>query len=52
MTSNAKGSRAMDWILFLISAIAFFVMLMYWSEWFWVTLPFMLTFLVKAMNRM
>ena len=56
MASNArsteKKSNAMDWILFLVWTVVFFVMLIWVPQWFWLVLPFPLTYLVKAMNAM
>jgi hypothetical protein len=43
-------SRTMDWVLFLVSTAAVILLLMFADEWFWVALPFSLTYLVKALN--
>ncbi len=51
-TSTSKNSKAMDWILFLVFAILFVGMLIYADEWFWIPMPFMLTYLVKALDAM
>lgn len=40
----------MDWILFLVSTVAIIALLMKASEWFWVALPFVLTYLVRALR--
>lgn len=49
---TAKNSRAIDWIIFLVSTVIMIFMLMYMDEWFWVALPFSLTYLVKALDMM
>lgn len=38
------------WLLFLISLVVFLFMLVFVNEWFWVAMPFMLTYLVLAMR--
>jgi len=38
------------WILFLISTVIMIAMLIWMNEWFWLALPFSLTFFVKALN--
>jgi hypothetical protein len=43
-------SRGLDWLLFLVSTAAVILLLMFADEWFWVALPFSLTYLVKALN--
>lgn len=47
---TANNSTRTDWILFLISAAVMTYMLLYVSEWFWVALPFVLTYFVKAVR--
>lgn len=42
----------MDWIIFLVSTVIMIFMLMYMDEWFWLALPFSLTYLVKALDMM
>ena len=41
---TAKNSTVIDWIIFFISTVIMILMLMYMSEWFWVALPFVLTY--------
>gem|GEM_PF-2408246 len=41
-----------DWLWFLISAVITVLLLKYIDSFFWVALPFTLTFLVKAMKMM
>lgn len=40
------------WIYFLISLVIFLLMLVFMNQWFWVSMPFMLTFLVMALGYM
>lgn len=42
----------LDWVLFLVSTIIMIAMLVWLPQWFWLALPFSLTYLVKAMNLM
>lgn len=49
---TANKSRSMDWIIFLVSTVIMIFMLMYMDEWFWLALPFSLTYLVKALDMM
>ena len=46
-TSNKK-----NWLYFGISAAITLFLLIFANEWFWVGLPFMLTYLVLAMDKM
>ncbi|HMQ48516.1 MAG TPA: hypothetical protein PKA00_11710 [Saprospiraceae bacterium] len=50
--STTKKSSGLDWILFLVSTLVLILMLIYADEWFWLALPFSLTYLVKALNAM
>ncbi|MDZ4681459.1 MAG: hypothetical protein SH848_16410 [Saprospiraceae bacterium] len=49
--SNSK-SFAFDWLMTLAFLGAIIVFLMVMPEWFWVVLPFFLTFFVKALDSM
>lgn len=49
---QSQSSTTTAWLLFLVSTIATVALLVVRPEWFWVTLPFMLTYLVKAMRAM
>ncbi|HQU60644.1 MAG: hypothetical protein KDD02_24135 [Phaeodactylibacter sp.] len=51
-TTTSKRSKATDWLLFLVFAVIFLAMIVYVDEWFWVPMPFMLTYLVKALDVM
>ncbi|MFT5998356.1 MAG: hypothetical protein ACI81P_000809 [Neolewinella sp.] len=48
-TTNATGKY---WLYFLISFVIFMLMLIFLNQWFWVSMPFMLTFLVMALDFM
>ena len=50
-TDENKNNK-LDWALFIIWTIIFFVLLIFVPQWFWVVIPFPLTYLVKAMNKM
>ena len=52
MNSTAKESRRGYWIKFLISFVLFAFLLVFANEWFWIVLPFMLTYLVQALDMM
>ncbi len=52
MEQTAKKSNAIDWLIFLVSLSIMIYMLMYVDEWFWVVLPFVLTYFVKALRMM
>lgn len=49
---QAKSSTMMDWAFFAVSTAATIALLVVSPEWFWVPLPFSLTYLVKAMRAM
>ena len=41
-----------DWLIFLVSAAATILLLIFKDTFFWVALPFALTYLVKALKVM
>lgn len=49
---TTNNSTTQDWIIFLISLIACIVILYVRPEWFWVTLPFIGTYLMRALRMM
>lgn len=51
-TEQTGTSKRIYWLFFLISLVVFILMLMFMNQWFWVSLPFMLTFLVMALGYM
>lgn len=50
--NTERSSSMFDWVLFLVSTIIMIAMLVWLPQWFWLALPFSLTYLVKAMNLM
>ena len=49
---TTNKSTALDWIIFLVSLVVMIAMLIYVDEWFWLALPFVLTYFVKAIRMM
>ena len=47
-----QDSSSKDWMLFIISTVVLIAMLIFVNEWFWLALPFSLTYLVKALKMM
>lgn len=47
-----KTPSSLNWILFVVFTVIVVAMLIWTPQWFWLLLPFPLTFLVKAMNAM
>ncbi len=50
--TSAKKSVAFDWLMTLVSLVAVIALLAFADEWFWLALPFFLTYLVKALDCM
>lgn len=50
MEETKKASKGIYWLLFFISLAAFVVFVIFLPEWFWITLPFVCTFLAGAMD--
>ncbi|MEL6867314.1 MAG: hypothetical protein AAFP19_23010 [Bacteroidota bacterium] len=46
----SPNQKRLYWLIFAVSTVLFVLLLMFWSEWFWVVLPFQLTYLVKALD--
>lgn len=46
------SSKAKYWLYFLISTVAMIALLIFIPEWFWLALPFSLTYLAAAMDVM
>lgn len=44
----ATKNKSLYWLLFLVSFVAFWAMIFWAPQWFWLALPFWTTFLVKA----
>jgi len=45
-----EKSKTKYWIYFLISTVACLLLLWFLPAWFWVVLPFVLTYLVLALD--
>ncbi len=50
-TTQNKSTRT-DWMLTLVSLVATILLLVFVPAWFWVGLPFVLTYLVRALDSM
>ncbi|MGB3546835.1 MAG: hypothetical protein WBA17_07660 [Saprospiraceae bacterium] len=51
-TENSTAEqRRKYWLYFGISLVIFILMLIFMNEWFWVSMPFMLTFFVLALGE-
>jgi len=50
--AEATQSTKKYWIYFLISLVIMIAMLIWANSWFWVALPFVLTYLVQALDVM
>lgn len=49
---TTKQSPALYWVLFVLSVLAFFLLLAFKGELLTLSLPFVCTFFAKAMNIM
>ncbi len=49
---NTKKNTGRYWLLFLVSLGIIIAMLIFTPAWFWIPLPFVLTFFVKALDWM
>jgi len=47
---TSKSSSSMDWIIFLVATAVLILLLIFANEWFWLALPFSLTYLAKALK--
>jgi hypothetical protein len=53
MTSNTnERSKKLDWSIFVISTAICVLLLVVAPQWFWVPLPFVLTYLVRGLDMM
>lgn len=50
--SERTDSTKTDWMIFLVSTAVTVAMLIYTPAWFWVPLPFVLTYLTKALKAL
>ena len=51
-TTSENRNRGRDIIIFLVSTVICVFLLFNASEWFWVPLPFVLTYLGKSLNAL
>ncbi|GDX45060.1 hypothetical protein LBMAG24_03870 [Bacteroidota bacterium] len=49
---TVKDTTKSDWVIFLVSLAGMIALLAYADEWFWLALPFVLTYFVKALKFM
>lgn len=49
---TTNKTNLLDWALFLLSTAILALIFVVSNEWFWVALPFSLTYLVKALKAM
>ena len=49
---TVKDTTKSDWVIFLISLAGMIALLAYADEWFWLALPFVLTYFVTALKFM
>ncbi len=52
VNSEERENKGMYWLITLVSLVACVLLLLYKPEWFWVTLPFLTTYFVKAVGMM
>jgi len=50
--SENNTSQKSDWLYFMISTAITVFLLVYFPAWFWVGLPFVLTYLTKALKAL
>jgi len=50
MSQQTAAQNRRYWLLFLASFVVFVFMLIFVNEWFWVAMPFMLTYLVYGLK--
>ena len=52
INKTENGNTRMYWLITIVSAIACAGLLYFSPEWFWLTLPFLFTYFVKAIDMM
>ncbi|HMS30185.1 MAG: hypothetical protein IPQ10_12585 [Saprospiraceae bacterium] len=50
--SQRQESNSQNWLIFIVSTVLMLALLWFFPAWFWVPLPFVLTYLTKALNAM
>ena len=48
----SNTSTRQDWVIFFISLAVMIGFFIYADEWFWLALPFVLTYFVRALRMM
>ena len=52
VTTEKKENKGLYWLITLVSAAACVGLLIFSPAWFWLTLPFLFTYFVKAIDMM
>jgi hypothetical protein len=52
MSETTNNKKGLYWMLTLVSLVATVAMIMFADSWFWTGLPFLFTFLAKALDVM
>jgi hypothetical protein len=52
VNTQENENKGLYWVITLVSLVACILLLLYAPEWFWLTLPFLLTYFVKAIGMM
>ncbi len=47
-----NANKGLYWLITLVSLVACIALIILAPEWFWLTLPFLLTYFVKALDMM
>ncbi len=52
MNTEGRENKGLYWLITLVSLVACVTLIIYKPEWFWLTLPFLTTYFVKAIGMM
>lgn len=50
--TEENGNRKLYWLITLVSLVSCVLLIMFAPEWFWLTLPFLFTYFVRAIGMM
>lgn len=50
MSTQTTSENRRYWLLFLVSTLVMLLMLVFVNQWFWIALPFSLTFFVYSLK--
>lgn len=50
MESTTSKSTGKYWVYFLVSLVIMLAMMIWVNSWFWVALPFVMTYFVQALD--